>query len=762
VLGSVLAVFVAGAVAVPAAAAPATSSTATQATQAAPAATSHGTQPAGTVPVSSAEAQKAKEAVKGKTFTIATDTTFAPFEFRQGNKLVGIDMDLLNAIAKKQGFKVDIQSLGFQAAVSAVTSGSADGVIAGMSITDERKQTFDFSDPYFDSGIQMAVAEDNDDIKDYEDLKGKTVVAKPGTEGEATAKKLAKEYDFTVKGLDQSTNLVESVKNGTAAAVFDDYPVLLYGIQNGSGLKAVTDKVPAGQYAFAVKKGQNADLVTAFNAGLQDLKDSGEYDEILKKYLGDSATSDSPGEEVPIPDDVKAAVKGKTFTIATDTTFAPFEFRKGGKLVGIDMDLLNAIADKVGFKVDVQSLGFQAAVSATTSGQADGVIAGMSITDERKQTFDFSDPYFDSGVQMAVLESNDDIKDYEDLKGETVAVKTGTESELEAKKLAKKYDFTVKGLDQSTNLVESVKNGTAVAIFDDYPVLAYGIEQGSGLKAVTEKIEGGQYGFAVKKGQNADLLAAFDAGLENLKSTGEYDKILATYLGGDDDSQSASSGSAEKSNFFELVAESWPTLAKGLGNTVLITVVAFAIALVLGLIFGFMKIAPSIWVRGIATTYVSIFRGTPILVWAFLFYFGLPQITGTSGNIFAAGVATLALNSGAYLTETIRGALQSVDPGQMEASRSLGLGWGRSMQRVVVPQAVKIATPSIINQLVITLKDSSLLLTIGFAELLYQAQQIYASNYRTTEMLIIVGIIYFVVITLLTWLANYVDKKVNK
>jgi polar amino acid transport system substrate-binding protein len=98
----------------------------------------------------------------------------------------------------------------------------------------------------------------------------------------------------------------------------------------------------------------------------------------------------------------------------------------------------------------------------------------------------------------------------------------------------------------------------------------------------------------------------------------------------------------------------------------------------------------------------------------------------------------------------------------MEASRSLGLGWGRSMQRVVVPQAVKIATPSIINQLVITLKDSSLLLTIGFAELLYQAQQIYASNYRTTEMLIIVGIIYFVVITLLTWLANFVDKKVNK
>jgi polar amino acid transport system substrate-binding protein len=746
-LGALLAVLVTGAVAIPASAATAASTLQKTAAHA-----------------SNAHTQKALADVKGKTFTIATDTTFAPFEFRKGSNLVGIDMDIINKIAKKQGFKVKIQSLGFQAAVSAVTSGSADGVIAGMSITDERKQTFDFSDPYFDSGVQMAVAKNNNSIKGYKDLKGKTVVAKPGTEGEAAAKKLSKKYGFKVKALDQSTNLVESVKNGTAAAVFDDYPVLLYGIQQGSGLKAVTDKISGGSYGFAVKKGKNADLLAAFNEGLKDLKDSGEYDTILKKYLGDSAASGATsGEGTPIPAAIKKKVKGKTFSIATDTTFPPFEFHDKGKLAGIDMDLIRRIAKDAGFKVKIQSLGFQAAVSAVTSGSSDGVIAGMSITDERKQTFDFSDPYFKSGVQMAVLKSNKDVKGYKDLKGKTVAVKTGTESEAAAKKLSKKYGFKVKGLDQSTNLVESVKNGTAVAIFDDYPVLAYGIQQGSGLKAVTDKIEGGDYGFAVKKGQNADLMAAFNAGLKNLKSSGEYDKIVAKYLGDSGSSSTQSSnGSNEKSNFFQLLADSWPTLAKGLGNTVLITIVAFVIALVLGLIFGFLKIAPSPWLRGIATVYVAIFRGTPILVWAFLFFFGLPQIFHTSGNAFAAGVATLALNSGAYLTEIIRGALQSVDPGQMEASRSLGLGWGRSMQRVVVPQAVKIATPSIINQLVITLKDSSLLLTIGFAELLYQAQQIYASNYRTTEMLIIVGIIYFVVITLLTWLANFVDKKVNK
>jgi polar amino acid transport system substrate-binding protein len=443
--------------------------------------------------------------------------------------------------------------------------------------------------------------------------------------------------------------------------------------------------------------------------------------------------------------DEQSGVEGKSFIIATDTTFAPFEMFSGGEIAGIDMDLLKAIAESQGFDFEVQSLGFQAALSAVTSGQADGVIAGMSITDERKQIFDFSDPYFDSGVQMAVADSNDDISSYDDLDGETVVAKSGSEGLAEAQKLSEEYGFTVKALDQSATMYESVKNGSAVAVFDDYPVLAYGIAQGNGLKVVTDKIPGGQY---------QDLLEAFNTGLAELKESGEYDQILDTYLA---DPQSVSDGT-----FLDVVVDSMPALMKGLWNTLRITLVAFIIAMVLGIAFGFMKISTSRILRGIASVYVAVFRGTPVLVWAFLFYFGLPQLTGVKGDIFWAGTATLALNAGAYLTEIIRGGLRAVDPGQMEAARSLGLGWGKSMQRVIVPQAVKISTPAMINQFVITLKDSSLLLTIGFAELLYQAQQIYSVNFRTTEMLIIVGIMYFIVITILTWIANTIDKKVNK
>ncbi|XAS68994.1 amino acid ABC transporter substrate-binding protein/permease [Micrococcaceae bacterium Sec5.7] len=448
-------------------------------------------------------------------------------------------------------------------------------------------------------------------------------------------------------------------------------------------------------------------------------------------------------------------VSGKKFVIGTDTTFAPFEFRDGsGELTGIDMDIIREVAKSQGFEVEIKSLGFNAALQALSSNQVDGVIAGMSITEPRKLIYDFSEPYFESGVQMAVAKGDAGIKGYEDLRGKTVTAKTGSEGETFASSIAGQYGFTVKALDQSATMYELVKSGNAVAVFDDYPVLAYGISQNNGLKSVTGKEQGGSYGFAVNKDQNPELLAAFNTGLAELKSNGQYQAILDKYL--KDPAQAA------QSSFWDLLGNSFPALMKGLGNTVLVTAISFAVAMLIGLFMGFLKISGNVVLRVIATTFVSVFRGTPLLVWAFFFYFGIPQLTGRPIDIWVAGVLTLSLNSAAYITEIVRGAIQSVDPGQLEASRSLGLGYNKSMQKVVVPQAFKIMTPSLINQLIIMLKDSSLLLAIGFSELLYQGQQIYAGNFRITETLLIVAVMYFVVIMLLTKLANVVDKRFNK
>jgi len=447
---------------------------------------------------------------------------------------------------------------------------------------------------------------------------------------------------------------------------------------------------------------------------------------------------------------------GKTYVIGTDITFAPFEFQDvNGKFVGIDMDLMEAIARDQNFNYEVKPLGFNAAVQALEAKQVDGVIAGMSITDERKQKFELSEPYFQSGVVMAVGKNNDNVKSYEDLKGKKVAVKTGTEGYRFAESIASKYSFTIVPFDDSAQMYEDVKTGNSVACFDDYPVLAYGVNQNNGLKIVTEKEEGGSYGFAVNKGMNQELMAKFNAGLANLQANGEYDQILAKYLG-DSTSQPVQQSRGE------LILESLPALFKGLGKTLLYTIVSLFIALIFGLIFGFMKVGQNRFLRGVATVFVDVFRGIPLIVLAFFIYFGIPQAFGFTMPLFLAAILTLSLNTGAYVTEIIRGGIQSIDRGQMEAARSLGLPYRKSMMKIIIPQAIRIMIPSLINQMVITLKDTSILSAIGLVELTQSGKIIIARTFASFDIWLVVAIMYLVVITVLTKLSGYLERRARR
>jgi len=446
-----------------------------------------------------------------------------------------------------------------------------------------------------------------------------------------------------------------------------------------------------------------------------------------------------------------AAGDGETYVIGTDTTFAPFEFtNEDGELVGIDMDLLHAIAEDQGFEVEIRQLGFDAALQALQSNQVDAVMAGMSITEERQQTFDFSEPYFTSGIQLGVLEASD-IQSLDDLDGKTVAVKTGTQGQTFAEDNQEEYGFRITPYSDTTDMVDAVKAGQAVGYFEDFPVLAYGIQQGSGFRLIGEPELGGEYGFAVNKGQNPELIEKFNAGLANLQESGEYDEIVDTYLGGE--------ASAQPTDIVSVAVKYWPQLMQGLWLTILSTLVALVAAFILGVAFGFGRLSRFLPFRWLATAYVFVFRGTPILVQAFFVFFAIPQLfPGLTFNPFVAGAITLSLNTGAYMTEIIRGGIQAVDPGQNEASRSLGLGHWKTMQKVVLPQAFRIMIPSFVNQGIITLKDTSLISVIGLAELTFQSRQIIASTYLSAQVLTIVAIIYFVVITLLTLLANRLER----
>jgi len=226
-----------------------------------------------------------------KTWVIAMDTVFRPFEFTdENNEFVGIDVDIIKAVAEDQGFKIDIQSLGWDAAVAAVQSGQADGLIAGASITDERKANgWIFSDSYYDSSQIFAVAADSD-IASFEDLKGKNVAVKNGTQGAAFAESLKDQYGFTTTVFEDSPTMYQDVIQGNSVACVEDKPIIQdWIVSKGLALKTVdTMESDPAPYGFAIMNEANQPLLDMFNAGLADIKANGTYDEILAKYLGES------------------------------------------------------------------------------------------------------------------------------------------------------------------------------------------------------------------------------------------------------------------------------------------------------------------------------------------------------------------------------------------------------------------------------------------------------------------------------------------
>ena len=247
----------------------------------------------------------------------------------------------------------------------------------------------------------------------------------------------------------------------------------------------------------------------------------------------DTTAADTAAESTEAAaDDTEAAdaASDKVYQIATDITFKPFEFEnENGEMVGIDLDLLKAIAEDQGFTYELQVVGFNAAVMAMETGAADAVIAGMSITPEREELYDFSDPYFESGVGCAVL-STSEATDYSDFAGMQVAAKTGTEGCKFAESIAEEYGFTVVQFDTSAMMYQDVMAGNSVACFEDYLVMGYEISQGMDLKLLDKLESANNYGIAVMKGQNAELIEMINAGLANLKESGKYDEIIDTYI----------------------------------------------------------------------------------------------------------------------------------------------------------------------------------------------------------------------------------------
>lgn len=209
-------------------------------------------------------------------------------------------------------------------------------------------------------------------------------------------------------------------------------------------------------------------------------------------------------------------------------------------------------------------------------------------------------------------------------------------------------------------------------------------------------------------------------------------------------------------------------LLKALGQTLLLTLLSLCFAMVIGMIFGLMNVGHNRLFNFIGTLYVDAVRGVPLIVLAYFIYFGVPAgmkaigLTDFRLTALQAGTIALSMNCGAYMAEIIRAGIESVDRGQMEAARSLGLSYGAAMALVVVPQAIRTMIPSIINQFIITLKDTSILSVIGFPELTNTGKTIMGNTFKSLQTWAIIGIMYMVVIVTLSKVAKRIERRVNR
>ena len=207
--------------------------------------------------------------------------------------------------------------------------------------------------------------------------------------------------------------------------------------------------------------------------------------------------------------------------------------------------------------------------------------------------------------------------------------------------------------------------------------------------------------------------------------------------------------------------ESVPLLLTGVKLTIIITIFGLLIGFVLGATAGLLKITRNVFLRKIAGAYIESVRGTPIMVQVMFIYFGLPMALGMRIPPMAAGIAAIAVNSGAYIAEIVRGAFQSIERGQTEAGRSIGLTHFQTMYYVIWPQAFRRMIPPLGNQFIISLKDTSLLVVVGVGELTRTGQEIIASNFRAFEVWLTVAIMYLIMTLSLSRVLNYIEKRMD-
>lgn len=479
--------------------------------------------------------------------------------------------------------------------------------------------------------IGCGSADNTKTISSIDDLEGSKIGVQLGTTGDIYASDYeGDEAGTEVERYNKITDAVQALKQGKIDCVIADEQPAIASVENEGSLVILDEPFALEEYAICIAK-DNDELLEQVNGAIAELQEEGTLDEIISNYIGDDTKGKFPYES---PEGV--TYDNGTIVVATNATFKPYEYYESGEVVGIDMDIMHAIGDKLGMSIEIEDMEFDSIINAVSSHKADVGIAGMTMTEERAKSINFSTSYITSKQVMIVKDAN------------------------------------------------AVADG----------------------QTFTEKL------------------------YANFVKDGRYQYLLT-----------------------------------GLRNTLVIALCAVIIGVLIGFFVAIIRVSydktgAHVILNGICKVYLTIIRGTPMMVQLLIIYYVVFKSVNVSKVLVA--IIAFAINSGAYVAEIMRGGIMSIDNGQMEAGRSLGLSHKQTMTAIILPQAIKNVLPALANEFIMLIKETSICGYIGLTDLTRGGDIIRSQTYEAFIPLVAVAFVYLIIVELLTVLVGKWEKSLRK
>jgi His/Glu/Gln/Arg/opine family amino acid ABC transporter permease subunit len=440
------------------------------------------------------------------------------------------------------------------------------------------------------------------------------------------------------------------------------------------------------------------------------------------------------------------------FRVGIDATYPPFGSAEGGEFSGFDIDIARAIARELRVEAELINASFDGVFPALQNGSFDAVISAVTITPERSVTMLFSDPYIAAGQQV-VVRGDSSIAGPDNLAGRTVGVQINTTAQFAMEKRA---GVTIAKYNTIDLALLDLRNGRIDAVASDGPVLRYMVGRNfPELKTAGAEYTDEQFGVVLARGSD-DLRRAVNAALWHMQDSGEYAKIYTKWFG--DRAQSAGATAAPPAFDTSVIARTWTFFLRGVWMTAVMALLSLGLGLPLGLCLALARVQSRGLLSAPAAVYVEVMRGTPLLVQILFVYFVLPSV-GIYLPAYASGVLALTLNASAYISEVIRAGILSIDAGQMEAARALGMSSWQAMRRIILPQAFRRVVPPLTNVGIALLKDSSLVSVIGLTELARTGQELASRYAAPLTIWPLVALLYLALTFPLTRVAEYLEQR---